>query len=163
MDFVEEMLLGVGDEDIGHTGIEPAPEQGKDALVAEGFMLAPLPLVLELRLLRRLVVGGVKVVNARRQTGLHDGKILIGKRDIDQNVGIELLDQLDDFERLIGIHLRRLDFTLQLRGNRLALRLCTAGQTDVRKHVRHLRTLMRHHATHTTRPDDQYFAHSQPP
>jgi hypothetical protein len=54
----------------------------------EALVVGPLPAVLELGGVRRLVVGGVEVVDARFEARLHQVKILIGEGDVDQQFGL---------------------------------------------------------------------------
>lgn len=59
VDLVEQVLLGIGREHVGHAGIETAAEQGHQSGVLEFLLIGPLPFVFELRHIQRFVVGGV--------------------------------------------------------------------------------------------------------
>ena len=64
VDLVEEVLLCVGAEDVGHAWVEAGAEQPHDAGGFEALSVGPLPLVFELGFVGRFVVCGVEVVDA---------------------------------------------------------------------------------------------------
>ena len=75
---VEEVLLGVGAEDVGHAGVEARAEEGGEASLLEACAVGPLPGVFELREVGRLVVGRVDVVDAGVEAGVHQVEVLVG-------------------------------------------------------------------------------------
>ena len=103
-------FLGVRAEDVGDPGVEARAQERHDSSGFEALLVRPLPLVFELRLVRRLVVGGVEVVDAGFQAGVHQGQVLVGKRDVDQQVGLDPSDQRHGLRDVVGVHLGDLDF-----------------------------------------------------
>jgi len=124
VDGVELVLLGVGAVSLGHARVEAAAQQGGEAGFLKLFGVGPLPAVVEVGgeacLLAallidgtprgvvgvlRLVVGGVHVVDAAGEAGVHDGQVLIGQGDVHHEVGLIALDEGDDLVHMVGIHL----------------------------------------------------------
>jgi len=89
-------------------------------------------------------------------------QILIRKRDVEDEVGLNLFDERDKLGHVIGINLRGFDFAVELRGDGIALLFCAAGQHDFCKYLRVLRTLVDHHAADAPCSYDQHLAHFQP-
>ena len=159
VDLVEQVLLGVGAVDVGHARVEAAAQGGHVAGLLVAVLEGPLLLVLELRLVGVLVVGGVEVGHAGLQARLHDGQVLIGQGHVDQHVGLERLDQLDQLIDAVGVHPGGLDRAIQLSGDRLALRLVAAGQQDLAEDLGMLGALVGHDAADAAGADNQDFAH----
>src|SRR3546814_16973444 len=67
VDALEMMLFEPGGEDARHAGVEARAEQRHQARVLETVLLRPLPMIFELRLLTRFVIGGVHIIPAGRQ------------------------------------------------------------------------------------------------
>jgi hypothetical protein len=65
-----------------------------------------LPRIAELRLVSRLVVGGVEVMHARFEARIHDRKILIRQGQIDDDLRLDLFDQRRHLTGVVGINLR---------------------------------------------------------
>ena len=105
VDLVEQELLRVGAINVRLARIEAAAQDRHDPLLGELLMIRPLILVGELGLVARLVVGGVHVVHAGLQARIHDGEILIRQRHVDDQVGLDLLDQRDRFLDVVGVDL----------------------------------------------------------
>jgi hypothetical protein len=103
----------------------------------------------------RLVVGRVHVVHARLQARIHDRQVLIGKRHVDDEVGLHLLDERHDFGNLVGIDLADLDGRLAARGDLLAALEAPRRQVDLLEHVAVHGALLRNDGTRGTRTDDQ--------
>ena len=82
VDAVEVVLLHVRAEHVGHTRVETGAEQGHQSGLFEALAVGPLPLVFELRLVQRFVVGGIQVVHARGQAGIHNTEVLVGQRQV---------------------------------------------------------------------------------
>ena len=90
-------------------GSKPAPEDGHDARFLVFLVERPLLLVLEMRLVFGLVIGGVDIGHLCRQARLHDRKVLVGKRKVDDHLRLHLLDEIDHLLLLVGIHGVRVD------------------------------------------------------
>ena len=184
VDGVELVLLGVGAVSLGHTRIEAAAQQRGQAGFLKLFGIGPLPAVIEvgretgllaallvdgapLRVVRvlRLVVGGVHVVDAAGQAGVHDGQILIGQGDVHHEVGLVALDEGDHFVHLVGVHLGGGDLGGSLGGQLsrelVALGLGAACDADLGKHFGDLAALVDGDGSHAAAADDQNFAHGR--
>ena len=156
VDLVEEVLLGVGTVGLGHAGIKAGAQESGETGLLKLLLVGPLPgvvkvsgepLLLAALLIDRtplgivdvlgLVVGGVHVVHAAGQAGVHDGQVLIGQGDVHDQVGLHLLDEGDDLIDVIGVHLLggdlRLGLALQLSLHGVALGLGAAGDADLLK------------------------------
>ena len=137
LDRVEEVLLGVGAEDVGHAGVEARAEEGGEAGLLEALAVGPLPGVLELGEVGRLVVGRVDVVDAGVEAGVHQVEVLVGQGEIDQQVGAERLDQGDGGLDVVRVDGRGLDRAarggLDVGGDGLALVLVARSQHDFRE------------------------------
>ena len=149
--------------DIGHAGIEPAAEKRHDALLPEAVLIRPLPLVFKMRNFGRLVVRGVDVVDAGFETGVHDMQVLIGKREIQHDIGPDLPDEFNELRHIVGIHLFGPDvavvFRLDLRGKRIAFGFRSARKADVREDVRRLCALVHRHSADAACADNQNSCH----
>ena len=64
VNFIQVMLLDVGAEHTGHTGIKTGTQKCHQPGLLEAVVIGPLPLVFELRLILGLVIRGVEVVRA---------------------------------------------------------------------------------------------------
>ena len=106
--------------DIGHAGVESAAEERGDALLAEAVAVRPLPAVFEVRDVRRLVVGGVDVIDSGFEAGVHDVEVLVGQREVQDHVGAERADELDELRDVVGVDLCGLDGTFEGRCELLA-------------------------------------------
>ena len=105
VDFVEMVLERPGGEHIGHAGVETGAEQGGEPGFFETLLIGPLPGILELRDVLRLVVRGVHVVAAGGEAGVHEVEILIGQGHVDEQLRAGLADQFGGFRRIVGVHL----------------------------------------------------------
>ncbi len=110
VDLVEMMLKRPGGENIGDAGIEAGAEKGGEAGFLELLLIGPLPGILELRDVERLVVRGVHVVNAGLEAGVHEVEILVGEGDVDEQLRAGFLDERGGFVGVIGIDLGGGDF-----------------------------------------------------
>src|SRR3546814_18554657 len=82
VDALEMMLLDPGGEDARHAGVEARAEQRHQARVLEAVVIRPLPMIFELRLVARFVIGGVEIMRAGRQARLHDREVLRGQGEV---------------------------------------------------------------------------------
>ena len=105
LNLVKMMLGCVGGKDTCHAWVEAAAENGTKPCLLEAFTVRPLPRVLEVRLVLRLIVCSVEIVAARLQAGFHDGEVLIGQGKVHHNVGLVAAQQLDKLLHTVGIHL----------------------------------------------------------
>ena len=72
------MLGCVGGEDARDTGVEATAEDSRQPCFLEALLIGPLPAVLKLRFVQRLIVRRVEVVDTGLQAGIHDMEILVG-------------------------------------------------------------------------------------
>src|SRR3546814_7622050 len=86
VDPVQIVLFKIGREHAGNAGIEAGTQQRHQAGVLEAIMICQLPMIFELRLIARFVIGRVHIMYAGLEAGFHDGKILIGQGQIDDEL-----------------------------------------------------------------------------
>ena len=158
-DHIQVLLGGQGGVDVGHARIEAAAQKGHEPGLLEALLIGPLPGVLELGGIERLVVGGIEVIDAGRQTGVHDGQVLIREGDVDHQFRLLRLDQRHQFRHIIGIDLGGLDRPVDLGGNGVALGLGAGSEGNRAEDVAPLGTFMGHDPADATGADNQYFAH----
>jgi len=108
----------------------------------------------------RLIVGGVKIVYAALEAGVHDSEVLIGKRHIDNHVGLMAAKQLYQLLHTVsidsvGAHVGSADCF----SHGVALRLGARCYHYLIEHLGVLGALVGHYCTHTTCADDYYFRH----
>ena len=166
IDFVKLMLQRISRENARHARIEARAEKRRDARVLEAVAVRPLPFVLEMRGIGRLVVRRVHIIRLRGEAGVHDGKVLIRKREIQHHVRLLTLDQRDQLVDVVRVHLRRRDLRLsavQLRLQSVALRLRTAGDADRVKRLAVLTAFMYGDARNAARADNQSLSHDDSP
>src|SRR5690606_3406914 len=167
VDLVEVVLGDPGGEDVGGAGVEAGAEQGHEARLLEALPVGPLPAVFELGGVEGLVVGGVEVVDAGFEAGVHDGEVLVGQGDVDHQLGLLRLQQGGELGHVVGIHLGGADgaalHALDVGGDGLALGLGAAGQQDVGKHLGQLRAFVGDDAADATGADDDDFCHGSTP
>ncbi|MPM46852.1 hypothetical protein SDC9_93559 [bioreactor metagenome] len=162
VDFVEVMLLGVGREHAGDAGVEAAAQQGGNARLLEALPVGPLPAVLKLRRVQRLVVGRVHIVGFGGQAGVHDGEILIGKGQVNHHIGLKALDQGHQLGHAVRVHLGGVNFGLaavQLGLNGVALGLCAAGNHNFLENIAVLAAFVNGDAGHAAAADNQCLSH----
>ena len=163
VDFIQQVLLGVGAEHVGHAGVEAGAEQGAESGILEFLLVGPLPFVFEMRVVRRFVVGGVQIVHARFKAGVHDVQILIGQGDVHDEVGLHAADESREFGHVVGVHLSGFNVAavafLHACGDGVAFGFRAARQHDVGKDFSGLRALVRGDGTDAAGADDQHFCH----
>lgn len=162
--LVEVVLYGIGHVHVGHPWVEPAAKKAHEPLPSVRFLVRlELPVVGEGLLILRFVRRRIHVVHALLQAGLHDGHVLIGKRHVDHDVGLEVLDERLHLFRVVRINLGGANGPLDLAGDLLALRDRPAREHDLGEDLRILRTLVRGHTSYTACPDDEHPCHERPP
>ena len=122
-DGVELVLEGVGAVGLGNTRVKARTEECREAGLFKLFFISPLPAVIEVGaealFLAALVVDlaplgivdvfgfvvrRVHVVHAAFEAGVHDGEILVRKRNVHDQVGLVFLDELGNVLCLVCIH-----------------------------------------------------------
>ncbi len=160
VDFIEVVLGDVGGKHIGGAWIETGAQQRHQPRLFKFVLIGPLPAVLELGGIQRLVVGGIHIIDARFQTGIHNGQILIGQRHIDHQIRFDAIDQRHQFRHVVRIYLGGLNGPIELRGNVPTFRFSATGEDYLLKDIRQLGALVGHNATDPTGTDNEYFCHA---
>ena len=129
LDLVEVVLGGVGRVSLRHTRVEAATEDGGKASLLEALLICPLPAVFEVGLVLRLIVGRVEVVASASQASIHDGQVLVGQGQVDDQLRLVAIEERLQLLHVVGIHLGRLDVQV------VALVVDGFGQTVTFLHV----------------------------
>jgi len=107
------------------------------------------------------VVGGVEVIDLALQAGIHNGQVLVGKRDIDDDIRSGTVDELYEFGDRVGIDLRRFDLhagsLFDIHSDVVALAKCPARQCDLSESVDIHGALECHDVTDAACADDKGF------
>ena len=161
VDRIEMMFQRMSTEHARHARIKAATQQSRQPRRLEPLIIRPLIFVFEIGIALGLVIGGVEIIDARRQARLHDVEIMIRQRKIHHDVGLDALDQRDNLINVIGInpigrHARR-RFAFELRRQRFALGERPTGNTNFVKHRRVFDALVSRHGRHATAADYQSF------
>ena len=163
-DGLELVFLEPHGEDAGDPRIEAGPEQGHQPRFLETIVIGPLPVIFEPGLVLGLVIRRIEIIDTPFETGIHYRQVLIGERQIDDQAGLDLADQIDHRRDFLGIDLvgRDIDAGALLHAlcNGVAFRFRTACKVDVRKDFGVHRHLVDAHAADAARADYQDFRHS---
>ncbi len=177
VDRIELMLFGIGAVSLGHAGIEAAAEECHDACILESLSVSPLPAVIEisgesgltaaffidgapLRIIRilRFVVGGIHIIDAAGQAGIHQRQILVRESYIHDKIRLFSPDQSDDLVDIVRIDLGRRDLrsclSLQFGRQFITFRPGPAGQAQFRKHFAGLAALLDGDGSNAAAADD---------
>ena len=158
--FVEIVLLAVSGIDVGNARIESGTEERHDSRFLEAVVVGPLPGIFEMRLVLRLVVRRVDVIHALGKARVHDGKVLVGERDVYHQFRLEIADEGGDFRGLVGIDFCRVDGNvLDVFGDCVALGLCPAREKDFGIDVRVFSALADDNVRNTAGTDNQDLGH----
>jgi hypothetical protein len=161
VDAAEVVLQGVGGIDVGDAGIKAAAEQSGEAGSFEALLIGPLPVVFKLGDVTRFVVGGVDVMHTSREAGVHDGEVLIGQGDVDDDLGFEVLQEGGQLGNIVGVHSGGLDRAGEFGGDGVALGLGAGGQHDLAENVRELSTFVGDDTADAAGSDDEGFGHKK--
>ena len=148
--LVEVVLGGVCRIDTRDTRIKTTTQNGSQTSLLESVFIGPLPGILEVCLVLRLVVGCVEIVTATCQTSVHDCQVLIGQSKVDHQFWLVTVEKCLQLFHVIGIYLRRLDVhviasLVDILHNLIAFSLTATGNHKVGKHVSILGDLERCH------------------
>ena len=137
VNLVEQVLLGVSAVRLRHAGIKARAQQSGETGLFKFLLVRPLVGIIEvggealllaaLLILRapcgigeilRLVVGGIQIIHAALQAGIHDRQILIRQSNVHHQIGLIIPNQRNHLINVVGVHLRggdlRLGRSLQL-------------------------------------------------
>lgn len=159
VDAAEVVFEGVGSVNVGDTGIETTTEQGGKPGGLEALLIGPLPVVFELGDVARLVVGGVDVMHARSEAGVHDGEVLVGQRDVDDDFRLEVVQQGGQFGDVVGVNPRSLNGAGKLGGNGVTLGFGAGGQHDLAEDFGELCAFVGDNTADAAGSDDEGFGH----
>ncbi len=164
VDLIEMVLGSIGGIDAAHARVEPASQDGAETGLFEPLLVGPLPRILEVGLVAWLIVGGVEVVASAGQTSLHDGEVLIGQCQVDDQLGLIIVQELFELLHIVGIHLCCLDIEcvsslMDVGHDLIAFRLGAAGNHEISKHVGILCDFECRYGSDATGANHQYFAH----
>ncbi|MPN25516.1 hypothetical protein SDC9_172928 [bioreactor metagenome] len=178
VDLVEIVLQGVGGEHAGDAGVEAGAQKGGEARLLEPVLIGPLPAVIKIggeaqRLaallvnrppggivgVLRLVVGGVDIVHAGGQAGVHDGQVLIGQGHVQDGVRPIRADEGGEGRDIHGVHLGGGDLGGGLAGKLLLKRVTlgdrAAGDAQVGEYLAVLAALLNGDGRHAAAADDK--------
>ena len=159
VDLVEVVLGGISREDGRDTRVETAAEDGREAGGLEAVLIGPLPRVLEVRLVARLVVGRVEVVAAAFEAGVHDREVLIRQGHVHDDIGFEGAEKLAQLRNIVGIDLGGLHaVAADGCGDGVAFGLGPARKHHIRKDGIG-RDLLRHDRTDASGSDNKRSTH----
>jgi hypothetical protein len=159
VDFGEVVFEGVGGVDVGDAGIEAAAEEGGESGGFEALLVGPLPVVFELSDVAGFVVGGVDVVDAGGEAGVHDGEVLVGEGDVDDDLGLEVFQEGGEFGDVVGIDAGGEDGAGDFGSDGVALGFGAGGEHDLAKDVRELGAFVGDDAADAAGSDDEGFGH----
>ena len=157
VNLIKVMLQGIGTEHACYPRVKAGAQQRRNACLFELLPISPLPLVLKLCRILRLIVGSVHIAYLALQAGIHDGQVLIRQCQIQHHIRLHPFDEGYQLLHAVGIHLGRGDFALaplQLFLQGIALADSTAGDADFLKGIAVLHALVNCHAGHAAAADN---------
>ena len=162
--LIEVVLSGVCRVDTTDTRIEAATEDGAETGLLKTLLISPLPTVLKMSLILRLVVGGIEVVDTTCQTSIHDGKVLIRQCQVDHQLWFEVIEEHLQLLHVISIYLCRLylhGITSLMNGihNLITFLFSTTCYHKVGKHISILSNLECCYCCDATGANHQYSTH----
>ena len=111
-------------------------------------------------LVARFVVGGIEIVDAALEAGVHDGEVLIGESNVYHHVGAMTAEELAQFGYRVGVDAVGGNVGLSDGlGQRVALGLIARGNHDFGEYLGVLRAFVRHHGADTSGTDNDNFCH----
>ena len=116
-----------------------------------------------MRLVLRLVIGGVELVATCLEASFHDGEVLIRQGEVHHDVGLIAAQEFDELLHAVGIDLRRLDLRAILLVKNFSQHdtflLCAAGNHYFRECVRILTHLVSCNGGYAASSYNQYSSH----
>ncbi len=159
VDFIEVMLERPCGINVRDTGIEAGAEQRTETRGGEFFLVGPLPGILELCDIGRLVVCGVEVIDARSEAGIHERQILVRQSDVEDEVGLERAQVFGGGGDVIGVDGSGLDCHTEALfdrcGDGIAFGYGAGGESDLRENGRDLSALVGDDAADSAGTDDK--------
>ena len=173
---IKFMFCGIRTVSLGHTGIEAAAQQCRKSRLLKFLFISPLPGVVKIGgksffltaffidgaprgilCILRFIIGGIHIIDTAGKAGIHNGKVLIRKRNVHYQLRPVFPDQCDHLVHIIRIHLCRSNDSLclscQLLCQRITLFLRPAGNTQFREYLAHLTTFLNCYTGYTAAAD----------
>ena len=140
MDLVEVVLGGIGRIDTRYTWVEATTQDRCETSLFETVLVSPLPGILKVCFVLRLVVGRIEIVTTAGQTSVHDRQVLIGQGEVNHELRLIVREERLQLLHIVGIHLSSLDVHVvasfvDVGYNLVALGLAAAGDHKFGKHV----------------------------
>ena len=149
------MFCRVSGKHACHARVESAPENGCDAGFFETVLVGPLPAVLVFCFVVRFIVGGVHIADAAFQTCVHDGKVLVGQCQIDNEIGTVLFEQCHQLRHIVGIYFVGCDIAFPDGFcQRVAFAFCARSDYDFVENVRVLSAFVSRYGSNASGSDD---------
>lgn len=149
------MLCSISSVYAAHARVEAAAQNGCKSCLLEALLVCPLPAVLKVSLVLRLIVCGVEIVASASQAGIHYGKVLIRQGKVDNQLGLIVVEQSLELLNVVGVNLRRLYIHVNSGlvdgvDNLVALLLTATCNHELGKHVSVLCYLERCNGSYAT-------------
>ena len=161
--LIKLVLHGVRGENSGNARVEAAAEDSGQPRLLEALAVSPLPAILKLRGVLRLVVGSIHIGDAAGKARVHDVKILVRKRYVNYDFRVVALDERGQLLNVVRVHLGgcddRLCGRLELLLECVALSLGAACYHDFRENIAVLAALVYYHTCDAARADYHCSAH----
>ena len=140
LNLLEVVLGGIGCIDAGYTWVETTAQDSCETSLLETLTIGPLPGILKVCLVLWLVVGCVEIAAATGQTGIHDGQVLIGEGEVDDEFRLVAVEKCLQLLHVVSINLCCLNVHLiaslmDILHNLVTLSLTTTGNHKIGKHV----------------------------
>ena len=134
------MIRPIGGIDATHTWVEATAQNGGQACLLKAIFICPLPAIFKVCLVLWFIVGCIEIVTATRQTGIHNGQILIGQGEVDYKLRLVAVEKGFQLLHIVSIHLCGLDVHLvtclmDILHNLVTLCLSTTSNHKVGKDV----------------------------
>ena len=108
----------------------------------------------------RLIVCGVKIVDATNQACVHDGQVLIGESHIDYELRFVAVEKLHKLRHAVSVDNIRRDIRFpDSIDNCIAFRACARSDNYFSENFRVLGALVGHYGAHTAGSNDNNFCH----
>ena len=105
-----------------------------------------------------LIVGGVEIVDAAFEAGVHDGEILIWQGNVNYHIGAVTLEQFNELWNTVSIDAVGGDVgTAYGTGQGITLGFVTRGYDNFAENLRVLGAFMRYYGADTAGADNDYF------
>ena len=162
--LVEVMLCCISGENACNARVEATTEDCGQSCLTEAVAISPLPRVLEVCLVFRLIVGCVEIVASARQASIHNGEVLIRQREVNNQLWLVIAEQCLQLLHIVSIYLRRayrhvIAFLVNSLHQFVALLLAAACYHKLGEHVCVLHNLKSGDSGNTTCTNHQYSTH----